>query len=437
MALVPRHLTRSSFPSKPRTPASESFEKSMSGTFDPLHKWLGISPEEQPPHIYRLLGVQPLESDPDVIANAADQRMAYLKNFAAGPQAAFAENLLNQVASARLCLLNPRSKAAYDQHLKNRSKGGPISSAAPEAAPPPADTGSLFGQYVLYERIGGGRAGPIFKAKRRADGQLVSLKILPPAMAKEGQMLKRFEREANIAEKSNHPNVVRGLAAGEQEGIQFIVLEYVDGADLADALNRFGPLDVPRAINYTQQAANGLAYLHANKIYHRNVKPQNLLIDRQGRIKIANLTLARIAETGDHDVQEEALTQAGDMLGSADYLAPEQASDSSSIDGRADIYSLGCTLFHLLAGRPPYKGKNLMDKLLAHRASPIPSLTALRDDVPPGLDKVVAKMMAKQPADRYQSMQEVVVALDKAKQPGGGEASGGVLAKLKGLFSRK
>ncbi len=376
---VPSDLTRWSFERKPLI-GFQKARTSMTGTFDPLHKWLGISPDEQPPHIYRLLGIQPLENDADVIANAADQRMAYLKSFADGPQAAYAENLLNQIASARLCLLNPRTKALYDSHLKNRNTSGPMSAtapaaAAPAAALPPADSGSLFGQFVLYERTGGGRAGPIFKAKRRADGQMVSLKILPPAMAKEGQMLKRFEREANIAEKSNHPNVVRGITAGEQDGIQFLVLEFVDGADLADALTRFGPLDVPRAINYTQQAAHGLAYLHANNIYHRNIKPQNLLIDRQGRVKVANLTLARIAETGDHDVQEEALTQAGDMLGSADYLAPEQASNSSGIDGRADIYSLGCTMFHLLAGHPPYKGKNLMDKLLAHRSNPTPSLS--------------------------------------------------------------
>lgn len=407
----------------------------MSTTFDPLHKWLGIPPEEQPPNVYRLLGIQTMEADLDVISNAADQRMAYLRNFAVGPHAAYAENLLNQVASARLCLLNSRTKKVYDANLKNRPAKGPMTPPPAGAAPAAADEGALFGHYVLFERTGGGRAGPVYKAKTRTDGQLVSLKILPPAMAKEGQMLKRFEREIQIAAKSKHPNVVRGLAAGEQDGIQFLVLEYVDGTDLGEAIGRLGPLDVPRAVNYMQQAARGLSYLHANGIFHRNIKPQNLLIDRQGHVKIANLTLARLAETGDHDVPEENLTQTGDMLGSADYLAPEQASDASKIDGRADVYSLGCTLFHLLSGRPPYPGKNLVDKLMAHRANPIPSLTALRKDVPPQLDKILAKMMAKQVADRYASMDDVIAAFDRVNEPEN-EPAGGLLGRIKGFFRR-
>lgn len=408
----------------------------MSTTFDPLHKWLGIPPEEQPPHAYRLLGIQTLETDADVISNSADQRMVYLRNFAVGPYAAYAENLLNQIASARLCLLNPRTKQMYDANLKNRAAKGPIGQLPAGAAPAAADEGALFGHYILFERIGGGRAAPVYKAKTRTDGQLVSLKILPPAVAKEGQMLKRFEREIQIAAKSKHPNVVRGLAAGEQDGIQFLVLEYVDGTDLAEAVSRLGPLDVPRAVNYTQQAARGLSYLHANGIYHRNIKPHNLLIDRQGHVKIANLTLARLAETGDHDGNEEGLTQTGDMLGSADYLAPEQASNASGIDGRADIYSLGCTLFHLLSGRPPFPGKNLVDKLMAHRATPVPSLAAMRPDVTPQLDKIVAKMMAKQVADRYASMDEVAAALDRMNDPQS-KSSGGLLARIKAFFRRE
>jgi serine/threonine protein kinase len=390
----------------------------MPPKFDVLHKWLGIPPAEQPPHAYRLLGVAPFEDDADVIANAADQRMLFIKSQSAGPNATVGEGLLNQIAAARLCLLNPSKKAAYDKSLRNYL-AAPQSNSAQRAAPPAPDAGALFGQFTLFERIGGDTLGPIFKAKSRMDDTLVSLKILPPDVAKNERLLKRFDREVSLAAKLRHPNVVGGIGVGAQDGIHFLVLEYVDGVDLAEILHRVGPPEIHKTVGYTMQAAAGLQYLHDNKVFHRNVKPGNLLVDRSGIVKVTNLLMAHIVEASYLDGNDDALTRTGEMLGTVDYVAPEQATDASTADERADIYSLGCTMFHLLAGRPPYPGKNMMDKLVAHREAPIPSLAALRPDVPKGLDRVVTKMLAKKRTERQQSMNEVATALKPFLTPGG------------------
>ena len=275
-----------------------------------------------------------------------------------------------------------------------------------------------FGQFTLFERIGGDTLGPIFKAKSRKDGTLVSLKILPPAVAKNERLLKRFDREVSLAAKLRHPNVVGGVGVGAQDGIHFLVLEYVDGVDLAEILHRVGPPEIHKTVGYMVQAAGGLQYLHENKVYHRNVKPGNLLVDRSGVVKISNLLMAHIVEASYLDGNDDALTRTGEMLRTVDYVAPEQAGDASTADERADIYSLGCTMFHLLAGRPPYTGKNMMDKLVAHREAPIPSLAALRPDVSKGLERVVTRMLAKKRTERQQSMNEVIAALKPHATPG-------------------
>jgi len=400
----------------------------MPPRFDPLHKWLGIPPGEQPPHAYRLLAIVLFEDDPDVIANAADQRMLFIKSLSSGPNATIGEGLLNQVAAARLCLLNPAKKGAYDVALRQYLAGQKSPTGAQPPPPPAPDAGALFGQFTLFERIGGDTYGPIFKAKSRKNGTLVSLKILPPQVAKDERLVKRFEREVSLMAKLRHPNVVGGVGVGDQDGVHYLVLEYVDGVDLAEILHRVGPPDIYKTVGYMIQAATGLQYLHENHVYHRNVKPGNLLVDRSGTVKVANLLMAHVVEARSLD-GEDGLTRTGEMLGTVDYVAPEQASDASTADERADIYSLGCTMFHLLAGRPPYTGKNMMDKLIAHREAPIPSLAAVRQDLPNGLDRVVTRMLAKKRTERQQSMNEVVAALKPFATPG---KAGGFWSRLTG-----
>ncbi len=400
----------------------------MPPQFDSLHKWLGIPPAEQPPHAYRLLGIAPFEADADVIANAADQRMLFVKSLSGGPNAPLGEGLLSQIAAARICLLTPKKKEAYDASLRQYLRSVKLPDAIRPAPPPAADGGGLAGQFTLLERIGGDTFGPIFKAKRRQDGALVSLKILPPQVAKDERVVKRFEREVSLMAKLRHPNLVGGLGVGAQDGVNYLVLEFVDGVDLAEVLNRVGTPDVYKTIGYMIQAAAGLQYLHDNNVYHRNVKPRNLLIDRGGAVKVTNLLMAQIAESSTID-GDDGLTRTGEMLGTADYVAPEQASDASSVDGRADVYSLGCTMFHLLTGRLPFTGKNIMDKLIAHRESPIPSLTEARPDLPKKLDRVLARMLAKDRDERPRSMNDVIAALRPFAEP---RKSGGFWSRLLG-----
>lgn len=206
-----------------------------------------------------------------------------------------------------------------------------------------------------------------------------------------------------------------GLKARRSHMSFHLALEYVGGASLQNIVQQYGPLPVEPVVQLLIGAADGLAYLHDLGIYHRNVKPENLLVNHRGQLKIANLILAKLDDEAALEAMGdgEALTQPGQMLGSVDYLAPEQAVDASTIDGRADIYSLGCTIHTLLTGKPPYQAKGTMAMVMAHRTEPIPSIRTLRPDVPEWLDKVFRKTMAKEPRDRYANMHEVSAALQR------------------------
>ena len=187
-------------------------------------------------------------------------------------------------------------------------------------------------------------------------------------------------------------------------------MEFVDGRDLGSEVAEGGPLSTADAVDCILQAARGLAYAHQHGVVHRDVKPANLLRDTAGLVKVADLGLARL--TSETSSLNSSLTQAGSILGTADYIAPEQALDSANVDHRVDIYSLGCTLFFLLAGRPLYSAGSLMALLLKHRDAPIPSLSEARPDVPAELDELYRRMAAKRPEDRYSTMDEVVHALE-------------------------
>src|SRR5262249_36230526 len=189
--------------------------------------------------------------------------------------------------------------------------------------------------------------------------------------------------------------------------------EFIQGRDLASEVRAAGPLGLADAVDCTVQAARGLEYAHDRGLIHRDVKPANLMRDARGVVKVADLGLARIKNP--NAVQSEsALTQAGAMVGTVDYMAPEQAVDSSTVDHRVDIYSLGCTLFFLLTGRPMYSGTSLMSLLLQHRESPPPALREARPDTPPVLSAIYQRMVAKKPDDRHATMTEVVLALEEA-----------------------
>jgi len=208
---------------------------------------------------------------------------------------------------------------------------------------------------------------------------------------------------------------VMAFDADEDETGPFLVMEFVNGRDLASDVEENGSLAVSDAVHCVRQAAMGLAFAHAHGITHRDIKPANLMRDASGAIKVTDLGLARLSK-GEGTAGNSALTMAGGILGTIDYMPPEQAVDSTAIDQRADIYSLGGTLFFLLAGQPPFQANSVMALLLQHREAPVPSLQNLRPEIPAELDSIFQRMLAKKPEDRFASMVEVVRALE-AIQP--------------------
>jgi serine/threonine protein kinase len=271
----------------------------------------------------------------------------------------------------------------------------------------------VLGNYDVLQRLGAGGMGTVFKARHRRMKRIVAIKVLAGAVAKDPKFLLRFQREVETVARLNHPNIVMAYDADEAEAGPFLVMEFVNGRDLATRVQERGPLPLGDAVDCTLQAARGLSYAHSQGIVHRDVKPANLLQDVSGVVKVADLGLARLNDAASQSVEGAgSITQAGSVVGTVDYMPPEQAEDSTTIDHRADIYSLGCTLYFLLTGKPPYVGQTLMATLLKHRQAPVPSLIAARPDVPPALDALFQRMAAKLPAERWGTMEEVVRGLE-------------------------
>lgn len=268
----------------------------------------------------------------------------------------------------------------------------------------------ILGNYVLLDKIGAGGMGQVFKAKHRKMERIVAIKMLPAAMLQDASAAARFQREVIAAAKLSHPNIVTAYDADEADGVHFLVMEYVEGQDLSALVKKNGPLPVNKAVNYILQAARGLEFAHKKGVVHRDIKPANLLLDNEDTVKILDMGLARIESGGDTATQDE-LTGTGMVMGTVDYMPPEQALDTKAADARADIYALGCSLYYLLNGKATYDGDTLMAKLLAHREKPIPSLRATCPEVSDEVQAVFCKMVAKQVEDRYQSMTEVIAGL--------------------------
>jgi serine/threonine protein kinase/DNA-binding response OmpR family regulator len=270
----------------------------------------------------------------------------------------------------------------------------------------------VIGNYQVLDRLGAGGMGTVFKARHRRMKRVVAIKVLSRSVAQNEKFIKRFQREVEAVARLSHPNIIMAHDADEAEVGHFLVMEFVNGRDLATEVQQRGPLPIAEAVEYAAQAARALEYAHGQGIIHRDIKPANLLRDVSGVVKVADLGLARFDETFGKPADEaSALTQAGSIMGTVDFMSPEQALGLTNIDHRADIYSLGCTLHFLLLGEPPYQGQTMMATLLKHREAPIPSLAQARADIPIELDAVFGRMVAKTAGDRYQTMTEVVQAL--------------------------
>ncbi len=269
--------------------------------------------------------------------------------------------------------------------------------------------GFQLGKYRVLEKLGSGGMGAVYLAEHVSMRRRVAIKVLPPAKNQDAVTLERFYREARAAAAVDHPNIVHAFDIDCDNTVHFLVMEYVDGVSLQTLTDRLTKLPIERACHYIRQTACGLQAVHAAGLVHRDIKPANLLLDRQGVVKILDLGLARF-----HGNSEDELTKQHDMrtvLGTADYLSPEQALNSSEVDGRSDIYSLGVTFFFLLTGRTPFGNANLMQKLFWHQTCEPPSVRTYRPEVPEALAAIIARMLAKDPARRYQSAAEVVAEL--------------------------
>ena len=246
----------------------------------------------------------------------------------------------------------------------------------------------------------------------------VALKLLPESLGGSPESVERFRREVQALARLSHPNIVAVHDAGDADGTHFYVMDLVEGDDLTRLVREQGPMPVEPALDCILQAARGLEYAHAQGVVHRDVKPSNLILDHHGTLKLLDLGIARIQplpeQASDHD-----LTRTGCVLGTVDYMAPEQAINTRRADHRADIYSLGCTLYFLLTGQPLFAGETVMERIVAHREHSAPSLRKACPAAPAWLDAVFRKMVAKRPEDRYPSVTALVSDLERHAAPRG------------------
>ena len=267
------------------------------------------------------------------------------------------------------------------------------------------------GTYVLLERLGEGGMGQVFKARNWRLGKTVALKLIRKELVANPTAMGRFRREIEVTARLDHPNIIRAFDADQTDDGLFIVMEYVEGIDLGRLVQESGPVPIGEACDYVRQASVALQYAHEQGLIHRDIKPPNLLRADCGHvIKLLDLGLARLQEQADQALTTDcpALTQLGVILGTIDFIAPEQARNSSSVDIRADLYSLGCTFHFLLTGKPPFPSGTPTEKVLKHTLEPLPPLRHL----PPRVTAVIHRLMAKKPEDRYQTPAEVVAVLE-------------------------
>jgi hypothetical protein len=263
------------------------------------------------------------------------------------------------------------------------------------------------GPYLLLNRIGQGWSSHVFRARHLQFDRLVALKVLRKELVAElgHDLIRRFFHEMQAIGRVNHPNVVHAYDGGPIGSTYFLAMEYVEGIDLDRLVRQSGPLPVEKVCEYARQVAEGLQNVHEQRLVHRDIKPSNLII-ADGRVKILDLGFARLRQTA-HARSGTGLTNAGDVLGSADYLAPEQALDPHSVDHRADLYSFGCTLFFLLTGQPPFAGGTFAQKLDRHQHEPARSVNAMQPGVPGELAEVVNRLLTKRPEERIQTAGEL------------------------------
>jgi serine/threonine protein kinase len=268
--------------------------------------------------------------------------------------------------------------------------------------------GQQLGDIVLEEFVGGGGMGAVFRGLDTTLHRTVAVKVLATPRTSASDSQHRFQMEARSAARLDHPNIARVHFVGEERGMRYLVFEYIEGTNLRDLVTANGPFPLADALRYMLQIADALAHAWQRDVVHRDIKPSNILLTPEGQAKLVDMGLARL-DAGD-PVGDE-MTATGVTLGTFDYMAPEQARDSRSADIRSDIYSLGCTLYFILVGKPPFGDSTGLQKLLQHQSEDPPNLQESRPDVPESVVEVLDTMLAKRPEDRFQNPAELLAAL--------------------------
>jgi serine/threonine protein kinase len=312
--------------------------------------------------------------------------------------------------------LRPHSTADFVAWLVARNYLTPYQAKLLEEGKP---DNFLLQQYKILDRIGKGRMAGVYKAVD-LQGRPVALKVLPPSKARNPDMLARFQREASLATQLNHAGIVRTLEYAECKGLHFLVMEYLEGQTLEELLDVRGRLQPLEAARLGLLTARALQHIHEKGLIHRDLKPGNLMLTPTplpqentwgSVVKILDIGMGRALFDPDSRDGQGELTNDGDILGTPDYMAPEQARDARRADARADLYSLGCILYHAVSGRPPFPDENLLRQILRHASQPPTPLHEAAPGTPAELSKVVGVLLAKDPNDRYQSATQIADAL--------------------------
>ncbi len=299
-----------------------------------------------------------------------------------------------------------------------------------------------LGPYNILDRLGAGGLSEVFKAWDTMSGRVVALKVLHQHLADRSDIVRQFRKELEAITRLSHPNIIKTYHAHQDGAMHYFAMEFIEGKDLEKLVREGGPLPIDRACDYARQTAMGLQYAHQSGLVHRDIKPANLfLVSPRGLscpgkrpqepvVKILDWGLARCLREPEESSRPPSTSsleldaEKGSLIGTADYIAPEQAQDPRLVDTRADLYSLGCTLFFLLTGRPPFEGSSLIQKLLRHKDDEPPLLRQLRPDAPPELEELVRKMLYKKVENRPQIPLLVATALRRFSAGGAGGGNG-------------
>lgn len=351
--------------------------------FDPYHRWLAIPLGQRPPTYYQVLGISLHETDPEVINEAAIRQTTHVRNYQTGPYAAECTRVLNEIGKARATLLNPAKRKEYDARL--------------QIVPEKHAEHFQLGKYTLVERVGKGRHATVYKAL--CQDQVVAVKVLPRTRDKDPQRAHRFQQEAQLARRMQHVHVMSILDAGEDHGLHYLVMEYLEGPTLHDLLVRRTKLSPAEAVRIIHQALLGMQHLHEHGLTHRCLEPSSLMLaldaaSRRPIVKILDSCMSRV-------LGDEGMT---------DYWAPERAR-ANQCDIRADIYSLGCILYQSLTGHPPFPDVSPVRQMLRHATETPRPPREINPDVPEGLELIVNWMMAKNPSERYPTPERAAQAL--------------------------